>query len=291
MFSKEFPKDYLLDRGFADTYVLEKELGKGGNGFVMSARHRGTGKKVAVKFMAKRKIAENAWMQVSESRWVPREIVLAYNLSHQYIIKCENDLFDDDMYFYIVQELHGDQWNHSSGSGNSLFDYRMQVGQLPERTARHIFKQIASGVMALHNMGVSHCDLKLENVLIDRKLNTKIIDLGSAVTAEPGASPPTYTRDTFCGTIPYAAPEIPGQERYEAAPTDVWCLGLILCELATGFSAVQRTSGPDELRDSGVLDECSRELQSLLLGFCLNADPKERATMAEVMAHPWMQQA
>ncbi|KAI0341932.1 kinase-like protein [Trametopsis cervina] len=288
MFSKHFPEDYLLHPEFAGKYVLARELGSGGNAFVMSARHRETGDEVAVKFMAKAKVSHSARVALSNSRWVPREVVLAYNVDHPNIIRCVDNLYDDHMYFYIIQELHGDTWYHKEDQGNSLWDYMMEVGQLPESTARHIFRQIVSGVDALHKMGISHCDLKLENVLIDRKLNVKIIDLGSAVLAAPGAIPPKYTWLTFCGTLSYAAPEILAQLHYEAAPADVWSLGVILYELVTGLSCTDPIRGPDELANDGVLDGCTPEVQSLVLEGCLNVDPEMRATVAEVLGHPWM---
>ncbi|KAI0341919.1 kinase-like protein [Trametopsis cervina] len=289
MFSKHFPDDYLLHPEFAEKYVLARELGSGGNAFVMSARHRETGDEVAVKFMAKAKVSHSARVALSDSRWVPREVVLAYNVDHPNIIRCVDDLYDDHEYFYIIQELHGDTWYHEGDQGNSLWDYMMEVGQLHESTARHIFKQIASGIAALHEMGISHCDLKLENVLIDRKLNVKIIDLGSAVLAAPGANPPEYTWRTFCGTLSYAAPEILARLRYEAAPADVWSLGVILCELVTGLSCIDPIRGPDELEKGGVLNGCTQEVQSLVLEGCLNMDPVRRATIGEVLEHPWLQ--
>lgn len=107
--------------------------------------------------------------------------------------------------------------------------------------------------------------------------------------AQQGAEPPRYTVAMFRGTVTYAAPEILAEQHYEAAPTDVWSLGVILCELVTGLLCSAPLSGADVLRQHNVLDEYSEELQALLLERCLLADPEERATMAEVMEHPWLQ--
>ncbi|KAI0342941.1 kinase-like protein [Trametopsis cervina] len=289
MFSEHFPDGYLLQAQFAGTYVLERELGAGGYGFVMSARHRETGDRVAVKFVKKDHVPHNGWAELQDGRWVPREVMVAYTIDHPNVIKCGNDLFDDDTYLYIIQELHGDTWEHRGGGGNTLWDFIVQAGELPESTARYIFKQIASGVAAMHELGISHCDLKPGNILIDRKLNVKIIDLGSAVLAEPGQEPPQYSIATFCGTIPYTAPEILEGEDYEAAPSDVWSLGLILSELATGLVCNEPLTSPEELREDKLLDDCSEGLQELVLDLCLDVDPARRVTMEELMAHPWMQ--
>ncbi|KAI0341921.1 hypothetical protein BDW22DRAFT_1358013 [Trametopsis cervina] len=69
----------------------------------------------------------------------------------------------------------------------------MEADPLPESTVRHMFKQIVPEVAALHQLGVSHGDLTLTNILIDRNLSIKIIDFGSAVVATQGVSP----RNTF----------------------------------------------------------------------------------------------
>ncbi|KAI0346066.1 Pkinase-domain-containing protein [Trametopsis cervina] len=289
MFSEHFPDGYLLQAEFAGTYVLERELGEGSYGFVMSARHRETGDRVAVKFIKKDHVPDDGWAELEDGRWAPREVMIARAINHPNVVKCGNDLFDDDMYLYIIQELHGDTWEHRGGGGNSLWDFIVQAGELPESTARYIFKQIASGVAAMHELGISHCDLKPENILIDRNLKVKIIDLGSAVLADPGQEPPQYSFATFCGTIPYAAPEILDGEDYEAAPSDVWSLGIILCGLATGLICTEPLASPEELREDKKLDDCSEALQDLALDLCLDVDPARRVTIEELMEHPWMQ--
>lgn len=64
---------------------------------------------------------------------------------------------------------------------------------------------------------------------------------------------------------------------------------MILCELVTGLMCTDPLSGPDVLRECEVLDERSEEVQDLVLERCLDVDTEGRATMEEVMQHPWMQ--
>ncbi|KAI0343061.1 kinase-like protein [Trametopsis cervina] len=289
MFSNHFPDGYLLQAEFASTYVLERELGAGGYGFVMSTRHREMGNRVAVKFVKKNHIPVNGWVELEDGRWVPREVMIACTIDHPNVIKCGSDLFYDDTYPYIIQELHGDMWVHAAGGGNSLCHFILKAGQLPESTARYIFKQVVCGVAAMHELGISHCDLKPGNILIDWNLKVKIIDLGAAVLAEPGQEPPQYSFATFCGTIPYAAPEILSGEDYSAGPGDVWSLGIILCELAAGLVCTTPLTCPEEVREDKLLDDCSEGLQDLALDWCLDVDPARRVTMEELMGHPWMQ--
>lgn len=74
---------------------------------------------------------------------------------------------------------------------------------------RTIFKQIIEGINYMHSKNVCHRDIKLENILIDKSLNLKIIDFGFAL-----CSPPERKIDIFCGTPSYMAPEIVLKKEY-----------------------------------------------------------------------------
>lgn len=108
-------------------YALDGELGKGGYGFVMAARHRRDGYEVAVKFITKARIPAVSWSIDDCGRPVPKEARILSQLDHPGIVKFY-DLFEDDVYFYMVcllvrlyalplclthvqiQELHGSPW-------------------------------------------------------------------------------------------------------------------------------------------------------------------------------------
>lgn len=206
-------------------------------------------------------------------------------------------------------------WDHQRGRGNSVYDFlEWHAGPIPEVIARHLFAQMVGAVGALHAEGIAHCDLKLENFLIDRHLRVKLVDFGSAVLTRGvncnnaidetndihGINESNDTNDNnaipmfhlsqFRGTLNYAAPEILSGRWYHAAPTDVWTLGIILSELLTGCP--RSTPLLYASMDSGdALDACSMEVQDLLLDRCLNYVPTVRATVRELMAHPWLRGA
>jgi PAS domain-containing serine/threonine kinase len=99
--SFKFPRGHCLNLRFVESYQLEDELGSGGYGFVMTARHRASGREVAVKFIIKAKVPDHAWMEDELLGQLPAEVVLLQRLSHPNIIK-SLDLFEDDLYFYLV---------------------------------------------------------------------------------------------------------------------------------------------------------------------------------------------
>ncbi|KAF8973290.1 kinase-like domain-containing protein [Flammula alnicola] len=110
MHSAQFPSDHQLNTHFVHTYQLEDELGSGGYGFVMTAYHRIEAHEVAVKFIIKDKVPEHAWMEDDVVGRLPTEVVLLSYINHENIVKCL-DLYEDNLYFYLVQELHGSPWN------------------------------------------------------------------------------------------------------------------------------------------------------------------------------------
>jgi serine/threonine protein kinase len=91
------------------------------------------------------------------------------------------------------------------------------------------FKQILSGVRYMHDMGLAHRDLKLDNCVINAQGIVKIIDFGSAVVYRYPESEKVYEAVGVVGSDPYLAPEAVSSMRYDPCPTDVWSAAIILC--------------------------------------------------------------
>jgi serine/threonine protein kinase len=181
--------------------------------------------------------------------------------------------------------------------------------RLSESQARFVFAQIVDAVHYLDSQGVTHCDIKDENILVDSYLNVrlhtssllfltptltwislqvKLIDFGSAVVVDPSEPRPRYT--LFFGTTAYAASEVLQKKPYRAPPAEIWTLGVLLSYLLTGASPF-----PTE-RDAvagRVLLAChgptyvSESAEQLMLR-CLDPNPERRADIHEVRAHPWL---
>ena len=90
----------------------------------------------------------------------------------------------------------------SSYSGE-VFEYLVKNGRMKEKDARAKFRQIVSAVQYCHQKKIVHRDLKAENLLLDKEMNIKIADFGFSNEFKPGDK-----LDTFCGSPPYAAPEL-----------------------------------------------------------------------------------
>jgi len=123
--------------------------------------------------------------------------------------------------------------------------------------------------------------------VIDKNLKVKLIDFGSAIIVDPQQSRPYYT--LFYGTAAYASPEILRKKAYQAAPAEIWTLGVLLSFLLTGASPFPTVK--DAMEGTIVLvdepDRLSREALHLMR-VCLDPNPKTRATIGEVKEHPWL---
>lgn len=90
--------------------------------------------------------------------------------------------------------------------GGELFDYIFQTGRLDEKIARYYFLQLLDAFEYIHNKGISHCDVKLQNILLDHQFNLKLADFGFS------SKQPTNT--TYKGSGEYMAPEIHIEQGY-----------------------------------------------------------------------------
>lgn len=128
-----------------------------------------------------------------------REIHHHRRLRHPHVLALY-EIIATESSIYLITELC---------TGGELFDYLVEKGRLSVAETRRIFGQLVLGVAHLHQSGVVHRDLKLENVLLDERVNVKIADLGFGREFEKGR-----WMETWVGTLGYCAPEVVAAKRY-----------------------------------------------------------------------------
>ncbi len=189
-------------------------------------------------------------------------------------------------------------------NGGQMLDYIISHGRLKEKQARKFGRQIASALDYCHRNSIVHRDLKIENILISKTGDIKIIDFGLSNLFSHKA-----LLKTFCGSLYFAAPELLQARQYTGPEVDVWSFGIVLYVLVCGKVPFDDQSMPQlhAKIKRGVVDypqwlshgECAclwlKRPFLLTLSDCksiiarmLVVDPKERATLQEIMNHPWM---
>ncbi|KAF9997379.1 hypothetical protein BGZ79_008930 [Entomortierella chlamydospora] len=165
-----------------------------------------------------------------------------------------------------------------------LFECIEHHSKFSESQARMIFKQIVECVDYLNSKGICHRDIKDENIVIDNDFKVKLIDFGSAVVIP---RPQGKLFDRFYGTINYASPEILKGENYRAEAAEIWSLGILLYTILYGEvpfnDPVQAISGPYITPRVHSSSECQH-----LLNWMLTKCPERRATIDDVVNHPWI---
>nr|XP_054598056.1 MAP/microtubule affinity-regulating kinase 3a isoform X11 [Nothobranchius furzeri] len=194
-------------------YRLLKTIGKGNFAKVKLARHILTGREVAIKIIDKTQLNPNSLQKLF------REVRIMKILNHPNIVKLF-EVIETERTLYLVMEY---------ASGGEVFDYLVAHGRMKEKEARAKFRQIVSAVQYCHQKHIVHRDLKAENLLLDADMNIKIADFGFS-----NEFTLANKLDTFCGSPPYAAPELFQGKKYNGPEVDVWSLGVILYTLVSG---------------------------------------------------------
>ncbi|KAG5450855.1 MAP/microtubule affinity-regulating kinase 3 [Clonorchis sinensis] len=201
------------DQPHVGKYKFIRTIGKGNFAKVKLASHVITGKEVAIKIIDKTQLSPSSRQKLF------REVRLMKLLDHPNIVKLF-EIIDNEKILYLVMEY---------ASGGEVFDYLVAHGRMKEKEARAKFRQIVSAVQYCHQKRIIHRDLKAENLLLDSDMNIKLADFGFSNEFSPGTK-----LDTFCGSPPYAAPELFQGKKYDGPEVDVWSLGVILYTLVSG---------------------------------------------------------
>ncbi|XP_067280185.1 serine/threonine-protein kinase MARK2 isoform X13 [Pseudorasbora parva] len=252
-------------------YRLLKTIGKGNFAKVKLAKHVLTGKEVAVKIIDKTQLNSSSLQKLF------REVRIMKLLNHPNIVKLF-EVIETEKTLYLVMEY---------ASGGEVFDYLVAHGRMKEKEARAKFRQIVSAVQYCHQKCIVHRDLKAENLLLDADMNIKIADFGFSNEFTLGNK-----LDTFCGSPPYAAPELFQGKKYDGPEVDVWSLGVILYTLVSG-SLPFDGQNLKELRERVLRGKyripfyMSTDCENLLKKFLI-LNPTKRGSLEQIMKDRWM---
>ncbi|MBZ5640452.1 MAG: tetratricopeptide repeat protein, partial [Acidobacteriia bacterium] len=197
-------------------YAILSVLGEGGMGAVYKAQDLGLQRTVALKVIRPALAARPSVLERFK-----REILLASKITHKNVVRIHDLGEIGDLRFISMAYVEG----------TDLEAYIRREGPLSPEKAVPLIRQIAEALLAAHEAGVVHRDLKPQNVLIDNGGNAYIADFGISRSLDHGG---TMTETgSLVGTLAYMSPE---QARGETPDqrSDIYSFGLILYEMLTG---------------------------------------------------------
>jgi len=165
-----------------------------------------------------------------------REIEVLKMCQHPNIIKLLDIFENSDNYFIVIEYMEG----------KDLFDYIQKRNfLLPETRVKHLVCQLITATRYIHDFGIVHRDLKLENIMMSDVTNNakpKLVDFGLARIISPNE-----TANEPFGTLGYVAPEVLKKKPYSFS-CDVWSIGCIMHALLTGSLPFDHESQRETIR-------------------------------------------
>ncbi|XP_014322012.1 MAP kinase-interacting serine/threonine-protein kinase 2 isoform X5 [Myotis lucifugus] len=291
---------------FEDVYQLQEDvLGEGAHARVQTCINLITNQEYAVKIIEK---------QPGHIRSrVFREVEMLYQCQgHRNVLELIEFFEEEDRFYLVFEKMRG----------GSILSHIHKRRHFNELEASVVVQDVASALDFLHNKGIAHRDLKLENILCEHPNQVSPVkicdfDLGSGIKLNGDCSPiSTPELLTPCGSAEYMAPEVVEAFSEEASiydkRCDLWSLGVILYILLSGYPPFVGHCGSDCGWDRGeACPACQNMLfESIqegkyefpekdwahisfaakdLISKLLVRDAKQRLSAAQVLQHPWVQ--
>jgi len=275
-----------MARKTIEQYEIVRKLGAGGSGVVYLANDTSLQRPVVLK------ILRTGALSAEQLRTtILREARLASAIEHPNVCAIYEVGETGDEGYIVMQYVPGQSLDRLIAHGPAILQLVLSIGI-----------QIADGLQAAHTLGIFHRDLKPQNVMLTDGGLVKILDFGLARRLHPedtsfDPSKPAMARDASVaatytargGTIRYMAPEqfVTG---HSSVQSDVWALGVILYELASGrhpfarpeaedFHIIRAIQFSEPFDISEIVRDISPELKSVI-ATCLEKNPSTRYTSA-----------
>ena len=253
-------------------YSLGTELGSGAFGKVVLGKHILTNELVAIKILDKMILSHTP----DDYQSVKQEINILKSVKHKHIVQLY-EVLQTSRHIFIIMEYC---------EGKDLLDYILTKSKLSEEESLKYFQQLINALFYLHSQNIAHRDIKIDNMLLDKNRDLKLVDFGLSTKY-----PDDNLLDQPCGTVVYAAPEVLQGKEYHGMLADVWSSGIVLYGMLSGYLPFGEQD--DEINRKNIItgnikfpsyfSDCVTDL----LMHMLDLDPMTRYTLQEVRSHPW----
>jgi tetratricopeptide (TPR) repeat protein len=256
-------------------YRLVAELGSGGMGTVYLATVDATNERVAVKVLH-----PHLLVRPDSVRRLLREADIGRRVCHDNVVRTLDAVQAEDgaerLQLVVMEYVEG-------RTLRALLD---DLARLPEELCRHVGREVARALAAIHAAGAVHRDLKPDNLIVTPEQVVKVMDLGVARLVDESLR--VSQSGAFVGSVRYAAPEQFGTDEVDGR-ADLYALGLTLYELATGvhpfagddFRSVLKKQMGETPRPAGELNPQLSPFFEDLLARLVEKDREKRIASAE----------
>ncbi|XP_053187775.1 ribosomal protein S6 kinase-related protein [Scomber japonicus] len=210
MFLPEFPHRTVPGQ---EHFQVLGYIAKGSFGPILKVKDKAKQKTYAVKVIPKSEILRLGVLEQSKE-----EVIVQRQIRHPFVHDLQ-DCWQTQRHLYIMCDYC---------STGDLYTYWQMIGQFTENAVRVFAAELGSALGFLHDFGIIHRDVKMENILLTDNGHLRLADFGLSRRLERGGR-----AFTICGTIQYMAPEVLSGGPYNHA-ADWWSLGILLFSLVTG---------------------------------------------------------
>ena len=224
-------------------YILFNKIGRGLSSRVYSGRKiDSTSKKILLAIKICKKTYDNK-MFIEEgyiNKKLPNNspyIIKYYDSGKDILIKSKDQKSYQVLYHIFEYSENGKLSNYLN-IDNNLRGFGEIIGKI-------IFKQILNSIEIIHKNGISHQDIKLENILLSSNYQMKLIDFGFAIEIFPNTK--KEIRFSQYGTNGYFPPEVYINREVDPIKSDIFALGVTLFIIVFGFKPFNTTKITDNL--------------------------------------------
>ena len=261
-------------------FEFKEKIGIGKFGIVRRGVHKGTKRKVAIKFIYKEKMTNQDRILLSN------EIDILSVIRHPGLINLYEVIDYYDICYIITEYVHG----------ADLYTYVEDKNyKIPEFRIVSIIQQLCCAVYYLNIYGIIHRDIKPEHLLLDDKYEEPTIKL-----IDFGLSEILFPKEKTCaqfGTIGYTAPEVLRGIPYNKT-ADSWTIGIMIYLLIIGCLPFDDANEMNKIKEMTINEEipfptviCKKKTQEsiYLLENILRKDPTKRMNIEEILKSKWVQ--
>ncbi|KPP64880.1 hypothetical protein Z043_116731, partial [Scleropages formosus] len=210
MFLPEFPHRNVPGH---EQFQVLGYIAKGSFGPILKVKDKSKEKTYAVKVVPKSEVLRLGILEQSKE-----EVIIQRQVRHPFVHDLQ-DCWQTQRHLFIMCDYC---------STGDLYTYWGMIGQFGEDAVRVFAAELGCALGFLHDYGIIHRDVKMENILLTDQGHLRLADFGLSRRLERGGR-----AFTICGTIQYMAPEVLSGGPYNHA-ADWWSLGILLFALATG---------------------------------------------------------